>query len=286
MKYAVVAILGLYSIFSELRAEDRVYPIIDAQGRVQVIKSKDAVVSKPELSKDASVPDTESPFKSLDDDVYVDSEYLEKKSFNLQNKKHFYYVPNGTTSQQVIESSDSDIISVPASQIKKPQRRQAFYASSYQMLTKEWLETQVPAVAKLCQNLKKIKKNSRSFKDINALWIGSDDVILKTVDRILSLKEVIKEEKQLRISSFATTNKNPKFYLPIVTFLDSQGCILSGAWQYWSQAYPATESQFSAIEGLLRMPVATQYIVFSRPVAELVTGLPQQNMGSLIVENE
>jgi hypothetical protein len=66
------------------------------------------------------------------------------------------------------------------------------------------------------------------------------------------LPQVTLTEQNLRISSFATTNKKPKFYVPIVTFLDAQGCIVSGAWQYWSQAYPANEHQFSAVEGLLR----------------------------------
>lgn len=293
MKYVAIAILGLCSISSGLRAEERMYPIIDAQGRVQIIKNEQNAApsisnnpNKNTLEPATSTPTKEDPFRSLEDDVYVDSEYLEKKSFNLQDKKRFYYVPNGTSGQQVIESSDDNVVSTPTPAFVKSPRRHAFYANAYQVLTKDWLEEQVPFIADFCQNHKKIKKKSRSFKEINALWIGSDDVVVKAIDRILSLKTVNTEEKDLRVSSFATTNKNPKFYLPIVTFLDSQGCIVSGAWQYWSQAYPANENQFSAIEGLLRMPVATQYIVFSRPVADLVTDLPQQNMGSLIVENE
>ena len=112
------------------------------------------------------------------------------------------------------------------------------------------------------------------------------DTIHEDIDRALVLPQSNLAEKKLRISSFATTNKKPKFYVPIVSFLDAQGCFLSGAWQYWSRAYPATEHQFASVEGLLAMPKNTKYIVFSRPDSKLSAGLPQQQSGSLVIENE
>jgi hypothetical protein len=94
-------------------AEERAYPVIDAQGRVQILKS-DVPTSekKTETTNDKKVivqPKTgkSDAFRSLDDDVYVDSEYLEQKNFNLEDKKRFYYVPNGALGQQVIESDNN-----------------------------------------------------------------------------------------------------------------------------------------------------------------------------------
>lgn len=287
-------VAGLSAI--DVQAEERVYSVVDAQGRVQMIKSEikpqtqPAIVppskatektqSPPVTSQDAS---SNAAFRQLEDEIYIDAEYLEQKSFNLEDKKRFYYVPNGGFGQQIIESDNGAPIT-PVTIQTKEQKRQATYASSYQTLSPAWLEANSLSLKQFCNNTKKLKKQARAFKSVNALWLGSDDKIASDVDRILVLPQVTLKEQNLRIVSFAGTHKKPKFYVPIVTFLNAQGCMVSGAWQYWSQAYPANENQFSAVEGLLRLPVGTQYIVFSRPMTTVAVDLPLQNTGSLIVE--
>ena len=274
-------------------AEERAYPVIDAQGRVQILKS-DVPTSekKTETTNDKKVivqPKTgkSDAFRSLDDDVYVDSEYLEQKNFNLEDKKRFYYVPNGALGQQVIESDNNTPSASSSSLIMaKKNRREAFYSDSYQVIDEKLIDIQAPVIISFCQQNDKLKKYLRPFKEINPLWLGTDGAIHEDIDRALVLPQSNLAEKKLRISSFATTNKKPKFYVPIVSFLDAQGCFLSGAWQYWSRAYPATEHQFASVEGLLAMPKNTKYIVFSRPDSKLSAGLPQQQSGSLEIENE
>lgn len=296
IRYYVAALLGV--AFNSY-AEERVYPVMDAQGRVQIIKSEKAVNNaKADVSNNKvepvntksevdenSIKPTAKVFQQLENEVYVDSDYLEKKSFNLEDKKRFYYVPNGTGSQQLMESRDDNIATVPAPVVLQPSRRTAFYADEYLALSKEWLQKNVSAMPDLCQKVKKLQKYSQPFKESNALWLNSDAEMVR-FDRVLRFTESTQQERHFRISSFASTNKNPEFYLPIVIFLDAQGCILSGAWNYWSQAYPASEHHFSAVEGLLRVPVGTQYIGLSRPVAELNTNLPQKMTGSLMIETE
>ena len=276
-------------------AEERAYPVIDAQGRVQILKS-DVPTSekKTEITNDKKIivqPKTKSSqsdtFRSLDDDVYVDSEYLEQKNFNLEDKKRFYYVPNGALGQQVIESDNNTPSASSSSVIRaKKTRREAFYSDSYQVIDEKIIDVHAPVIKSFCQQSAKLKKYLRPFKEINPLWLGTDSSIHEDIDRALVLPESNLAQKQLRISSFATTNKKPKFYVPIVSFLDGQGCFLSGAWQYWSRAYPATEHQFASVEGLLVMPKNTKYVVFSRPDSKLSAGLPQQQSGSLVIENE
>ncbi len=300
--------VALSSVLITAYAEERVYPVMDAQGRVQLLKSQVEPATKNTAQKESSThPESVTPaneksvpkaqlessvstqtsdtFRQLDNETYVDSDYLEKKNFNLQDKKRFYYVPNGTGSQQVIESNGDNIVTVPTTKVFASKRRTAFYADSYQVLSKEWLLQYAPMTQQLCQQSKKLKKVSKPFKDSNALWLTADNHTQR-FDRVLAFSETIAKEQHLRISSFASTNKSPKFYVPMVTFLDTQGCVLSGAWQYWSQAYPANEHHFSSVEGLLRVPSATQYLAFLAPVAELNSPLPQQMTGSLLVENE
>lgn len=282
----VVLMMGSLSAVG-VWAEERVYNTIDAQGRVQMLKSD--AVKTPLATPSTTTPlppatkSSNEAFRQLDDEVYVDSDYLEQKSFNLEEKKRFYYVPNGGFGQQVIESDEGIPVTPVVSQAKDT-KRQASYSTAYQELSPEGLASNTVSLQHFCNNIKKLKKQTRPFKEVNALWLGTDDKIVSDVDRILMLSQVNTSPKNLRISSFATTNKRPKFYVPVVSFLDAQGCVVSGAWQYWSQAYPANENQFSAVEGLLRLPVGTQYIVFSRPVNTVTVDLPRQNTGSLIVE--
>ena len=272
-------------------AEERVYSIIDAQGRVQIIKGAEEKPATPTQtpSSSAATQSTKPPnaaFQPLDDEIYVDSEYLEQKSFNLEDKKRFYYVPNGTSSQPIIESNaNSGGVSVPIAEATNAKRREAFYADDYQTLSKEWLIEQAPATQQLCQQAKKLKKAAQPFKDSNALWLTADSDATR-FDRVLAFSAKIQTERALRITSFASSNKNPTFYVPVVSFLDAQGCVLSGAWQYWSRAYPANEHHFSAVEGLLRVPSAAQYVAFLSPVKGLDSRLPQKTTGSLLIENE
>ena len=292
MKYAFITRGVFLAFFSvSVYAQERVYTIIDAQGRAQILKGE-AVSPQAEKSTQGNEVSpkqesaSETPFKKLDDEVYVDSDYLEKKSFNIDDKKRFYYVPNGALGQQLIESKNDTATALPATSLVKSKKREAFYAKNYRELTKEWLAIQHPAVVELCKNSKKIKKHAREFDTVNALWLGSDGVLPKKIDKVLEFTQTTTKQQSLRISSFATTNKNPKFYLPIVTFLDAQGCIVSGVWNYWSKAYEANESYFSAVEGLLNVPISTRYLVFVSPISELVADIPQQNAGSFIVEYE
>ncbi len=90
---------------------------------------------------------------------------------------------------------------------------------------------------------------------------------------------------QMRIVSFATTQKKPAFYLPIVIFLDNKGCTLSAAWQYWSRAYTATDTQYASVEGLVNIPAQSAYVLFYRPSNTFKADIPLSlESGSFVVE--
>jgi len=113
---------------------------------------------------------------------------------------------------------------------------------------------------------------------------GIDPSVVE-MDGFLHLSTVVPAVTQLRIASFASTHKNPTFYLPVVVFLDDNGCTLSGAWQYWSRAHAATETQYASVDGLINIPPQSTYVVFYRPAQALNADVPLSlESGSFVVE--
>lgn len=282
-------------------ADERFYTTVDAQGRVQVIKSEQPstvdVPKKPLSSQQTTVTNTEKGQKKqelvtpsvtdgirqVDADTYIDTELLEKKNFNLEDKKRFYFLPNSGFGTQVVESSDG-VVSTPIvkTEVVKPQ---AYVSSDYLPLAVEDIRRFYPQLA-VCFSKLDIKKQSKPFKDTNNIWVKlplTPDEI--EIDGFLDLSLSAPIIKQLRVVSFASTYKKPAFYLPIIVFLDEKGCPVSGVWQYWSRAHVATDKQYASVEGLINIPAQSAYVLFYRPIKTLKADIPLSiDSGSLVVE--
>lgn len=278
-------------------ADERFYPTYDAQGRVQVIQGHGAAPSKQEAKTPAvpepvaPAPEQKAPAKTtavkgvrqLDQENYLDSEVLEKKNFNPDDKKRFYYLPDGSIGSKVVEMKDG--LATPAAPaLFAPVARTALMAAAYQTLEPNSLQ-QMYGWPNQCVDSRYLKKHQKPFKDKNSVWLKSawDKAELEP-DAVLALPATTAVE-QLRIESFATTHKTPAYYLPVTVFLDDKGCLLGGAWHYWSQAYPANDKQYASVDGLLIMPVHSAYILFYRPTETLQAGIPMsRDAGSFVVE--
>lgn len=282
-------------------ADERFYTTVDAQGRVQVIKSEQpSTVDVPKIplsSQQTTVTNTEKGQKKqelvtpsvtdgirqVDADTYIDTELLEKKNFNLEDKKRFYFLPNSGFGTQVVESSDG-VVSTPIvkTEVVKPQ---AYVSSDYLPLAVEDIRRFYPQLA-VCFSKLDIKKQSKPFKDTNNIWVKlplTPDEI--EIDGFLDLSLSAPIIKQLRVVSFASTYKKPAFYLPIIVFLDEKGCPVSGVWQYWSRAHVATDKQYASVEGLINIPAQSAYVLFYRPIKTLKADIPLSiDSGSLVVE--
>lgn len=277
-----------------LYAQERVYTTVDAQGRMQIIKSQD-VSAKQQTTVEQSQTVEEKKQATpkliqhkqvnqyeLDGEKYIDSDQLEHDISTKKPESRFYYVPTGALGEKVVESVDN----VPVVQVTKSPKvlkSPIKQSSTYQVLTKEWLLSRQNGLQAFCQKVKGLK-SVRAFKESNPLWIEAVDFLKDQPDKTLMLDEPLSVQTIVRFASFATSHKKPKFYLPMVVFLDEQGCVLEGAWHYWSQAKPANENQYSALEGLLNIPMQTKYIVFYPPDKELDVTLSLQNYGSLLLE--
>lgn len=296
MRFVMALICTVMSTF--VVADERFYTTVDAQGRVQVIKSEpptaverpklpvssmESVVSEAEPKQEINGSSLKQGTRQLDADTYVDTELLERKNFNVEDKKRFYFLPNTGFGTQVVESKDG-VVNAPivSQELVKPT---AYVSSNYLPLSVEDVQRWYPQL-KQCMSQSDIKKHSKPLKDSHNVWVKPPLIPdIFEFDELLALSSATPVVKQLRVVSFANSDKKPAFYLPIMVFLGETGCPVAGVWQYWSRAHIATDKQYASVEGLINIPAHSAYVLFYRPIKTLKADIPLSvDSGSLVVE--
>jgi hypothetical protein len=296
MRFVMALICTVISTF--VVADERFYTTVDAQGRVQVIKSEpptaverpklpvssmESVVSEAEPKQEINGSSLKQGTRQLDADTYVDTELLERKNFNVEDKKRFYFLPNTGFGTQVVESKDG-VVNAPivSQELVKPT---AYVSSNYLPLSVEDVQRWYPQL-KQCMSQSDIKKHSKPLKDSHNIWAKPPLITdIFEFDEFLALSSATPVIKQLRVVSFANSDKKPAFYLPIMVFLGETGCPVAGVWQYWSRAHIATDKQYASVEGLINIPAHSAYVLFYRPIKTLKADIPLSvDSGSLVVE--
>lgn len=205
------------------------------------------------------------PYEEIDGEKYYDVEYLESKQFNLENKKRFYQIPNtgGGTNWDVVEREkgiDVTKFDPRPAQVKK---ETIVLGANYTRINKAQLAQVLPMQ---CLNEKVRKKAKKMGQD--------DDVSIFprasfNQDFDFELVDIDKDIQNFRLTSYASQQKNPVYYWPIVIFLDDKGCVLEGVSAFFNRAYPATVLQNASIEGVLHVPEKSRYVMLS-PLEEAV----------------
>lgn len=311
MRFLLVALLGFGALHNVASADERFYTTVDAQGRVQVLKSDTTTVEKkqntvkPESKSLLSAPaqavqTTQAPAKTdassskkvepnsyqLGTETYIDNSVLEKKDFDRGEKKRFYYLPDGGVGTQVVETQ-AGVIVAPTSTTVTKAKPISFIASAYQQLSSAELKTMYVA-DEPCFKPAYLKKNAKAIKETNNVWVKSSlttDIVEPDTLLTLSTEAQQAVSRTVRLVSFATSHKRPAFYLPVIIFLDNSGCPISGVWRYWSQAQAATDKQYASVDGLITIPEHSAYLLTYRPVDTLKADIPSTNeSGSFVIE--
>jgi len=212
--------------------------------------------------------ETDQHIDELNGEKYIDSEYLEEKEFNLEGKKRFYVMPEGIVDARLgavrmqPEQREKGVSkSFLQSMLKKNQNEKAeevlALSSTYYRMPKEQV---VESLETACFTGKKMK-DAKLFNVEKQIGLWPRKPIKDTFDYdVVKLSAPL---KQLKLTSYATTEQNPTFYWPFVVFLDQKGCILEGVSGYKNQEFPATMLQHAAIEGTIRLPDQTSYILLT-----------------------
>lgn len=228
--------------------------------QVKIISNPDeshVVNTVPPSKQEAS----DLPYHIIDGEKYYESEYLESKEFNLDNKKRFYQIPNvaGGASWDVLEREKGADMSLFQSDVKtqKIANIPVALGVNYKVLSKDELSQALPIQ---CVDQKAQTKSKKLL--INrplSLWPRAP--FHDQFDyQLVALEEGI---QNFKITSYGSHVDHPSYYWPMAIFLDRNGCLIEGASAFFSTAYPSTMLQNESIEGIIHVPNESKFVLLT-----------------------
>ncbi len=215
-------------------------------------------------------PAAEQNFTEIDGERYVDAEYLEQREFNLEGKKRFYVMPevggSGTHRMQTVEREKGITASILGAWRNKDSLADLpkALAPEYQRMSKKDV---VDALEQTCfegKKLDKAKTLSSKNRDIGFWPVAPiNEQFSYEVARIdASISEIL-------FTSYASRQKIPTYYWPLVVFLDRQGCVIEGVSGFKNQQSGESKFQYASLEGVLKKPQDAVYL-FVTPLASAI----------------
>ena len=206
------------------------------------------------------------PFTNIDGTEYVNNEFLENQEFNLEGKKRFYSLPDGSGRMETIERKKGVSRSVLDKIMgKQPSSSTTIaLAENYVRLSAEDLAVAFENDRCFLQDYSKSIKTLTSQKEIG-LWPR------KPLKEKFEYEVVQLDSKvdYIQVDSYASSNQKPSYYWPLIVFLDDKGCMQEGVSGFKNGLTPATLLQHSAIHGVVKIPFNTKYLMMT-PLASAV----------------
>lgn len=203
-----------------------------------------------------SIDSTANPVTIIEGEKYIDSEYLEQREFNLEGRKRFYTLPDGTGRAQVVEREKGvDMTAFRPSNIEKPQI--VSLAKGYQRLAKDDV---VNLIGMQCFSQKQLKKTKLINKS-EPLNLWPRPGLEPKFDIVVA--EFQEQINDIQVTSYTDNISNPTFYWPLPIFLDTKGCVIEGVNSFYQQTIAPTVTTQQAIQGYLHIPADTKYMVLT-----------------------
>ena len=206
---------------------------------------------------------TDAGYVLVDGEKYYDAEYLEENEFNLEGKSRFYQIPmagSGGSNWNIIERAkgvDMSWFNWRNKAQESARQEVVVLGEHYQVLSAELIKDLLPTQ---CFNTKILKKAKELKNQTASFWPRAP--LKEDFDfEILSLNQ--QKVQNLKITSFAKSEKNQAYYWPLVVFLDQKGCVTEGVSSYFTQTYDATMLQRESIEGVIQLPENAYYVLFT-----------------------
>ena len=243
-------------------------------------KEKDSKVVTPinnkELKKESNTSAQQKDgFTSIDGVSYVNNEYLEGQEFNLEGKKRFYTMPDGSGRLETIERKKGVSRSMLDRIMSRPMEssKAITLSTNYVRLTPEDLALAFEEDRCFVENYTKSIKKLSLNKDIG-LW-PRKPLKEKFEYELVELDNPI---TYIQIDSYASSNNKPVYYWPLVIFLDKKGCIQEGVSGFKNETVHETTFKHAAIQGVLRVPETAHYVMMT-PLASAVD-VPEQELSN------
>ena len=265
-----------FLLAGHLHAEDssRFYTVIDESGHMRSVRKEvpsNGFDAYPSVNPKGSPQSRAAASFTLDGVTYVDSEYLEKREFNLDEKKKFYTLPDGIGGTQTIER-------VPGA-IENPKKSEdapskdglipALMTLSDQYQRVPAIEIS-PLIGMKCLPAQALGQAKIMRDEQLILWPRSD---APQINHKASLNYMLVEFRSnirdLSLQSFAPLGRQSDYYWPLPIFLDHNGCIIEGVNGFYQKTLPSTVLQPSIVVGNLHIPDNTRYMMLT-PLIEAI----------------
>ena len=265
-----------YFVSGHLYAEDtsRFYTVVDEYGHMRSVR-KDSPSDFDSYNSSSSIKTPLSraaATSTLDGTAYIDSDYLEKREFNLDEKKKFYAVPDGLGGTQIVERTPGAI-----SEQKKPEKEVALeeglppalvtLSEQYQRVPAAEI---TPLIGMKCLSTKALRQPKIMRDQQIILWPRSDAPRMNNHASLnYTVVEFRSNIRDLSLRSFAPLGRQSDYYWPLPIFLDTDGCVLEGVNGFYQKTLPSTILQASIIVGTLHVPDNARYMMLT-PLVEAI----------------
>lgn len=214
-------------------------------------------------------------FTKIDGESYVNNEYLEDQEFNLEGKKRFYIMPDGSGRLETVERKKGVSRSMLDRIMNRPTEsgKAITLSSNYVRLSAEDLALAFEEDRCFVNDYTKSIKKLSPKKEIG-LW-PRKPLKEKFEYELIELDNPI---RYVQVDSYASSNNRPVYYWPLIIFLDKKGCIQEGVSGFKNEALLGTAFRHAAIQGVLRVPETAHYIMMT-PLASAVD-VPEQELSN------
>lgn len=258
-------------------AEDasRFYTVIDENGHMRSVRrelpSNDFEDKNRFISKEKPIS-RDQAMSTLDGEQYVDSEYLEKREFNLDGKKKFYAVPDGLGGTQVIERVPGALVESQNSDSNQGQ--ESGEITALVSLSNQYQRVPATEVTSLigmkCLPIPALRDSKIMRNQQLILWPRSDAPKVNNHDGLnYVVVEFRSNTRDLSLQSYAPLGHQSDYYWPLPIFLDGDGCVIEGVNGFYQKTLAATMLQPSILVGTLHVPEHTRYLMLT-PLIEAV----------------
>jgi hypothetical protein len=272
----LLSILPLSITFAEDAAN--FYTVIDQDGHMRSIQKKPVDADRSQ-STPVVPTSTASPISTLDGQEYIDSEYLEKRQFNLAGKKTFVTLPDGLGGTQVIERTPGAVETSDAAKNRVPSRADVLFTLSKQY--ERIPAAEITSLIGMRCVARDALRESKILRDQELiLWPRSDAPRLKNRQGLnFLIVELGLNNRDISLQSFAPLGKQSDYYWPLPIFLDEQGCVLEGVNAFYQKTLASSMLQPSVLVGNLHVPEHAKYLMLT-PLFE-ATDLPNIALSQL-----
>ena len=229
--------------------------------------NKKAVVQSPQPIETVNVEtSTTAPVSKIDGVEYVNNEYLEDQEFNLDGKKRFYTMPDGTGRMETIERKKGVNQSMLNRLLNRNPKPEApiVLSSTYIRLSTEDLAATFENDRCFLKDYKKSIKTLTPKKEVG-VW-PRKPLKEKFEYEVVKLDHSV---EYMQIASYASSNEKPVYYWPLVVFLDEKGCAQEAVSGFKNNLVNTTLLQHSAIQGVVKIPPKAEYMMMT-PLASAI----------------